>query len=82
MSEFTPEDPGLAEVGAEAAPEVTAPAAYSQEFQEPTRTGVEEVDAVLASVEDLDDTPVDEHVAVFEDAHDRLRGALDGRADA
>ena len=82
MSEFTPEDPGLAEAGAEAAPEVAAPAAHSQEFQEPTRTGVEEVDEVLASVEDLDGTPVDEHVAVFEDAHDRLRGALDGRADA
>ena len=82
MSEFTPEDPGLAETGAEQDPETAAPATLSQEFQEPTRTGVEEVDEVLASVEDLDETAVDEHVAVFEDAHDRLRGALDGQTDA
>ncbi|MGH3361261.1 MAG: hypothetical protein ACRDOM_02265 [Nocardioides sp.] len=49
---------------------------------ESIRTGVEEVDAVLASLEGLDDTPVDEHVAVFEHAHDRLRRALDSHADA
>ena len=46
------------------------------------RTGVEEVDDVLDSVEGLEGTPVDEHVAVFEDAHERLRGALDARPDA
>lgn len=82
MSEFTPEEPGLEETGAETAAEPVPPATLSQEFREPTRTGVEEVDEVLASVQDLDDTPVDEHVAVFENAHERLRGALDGRADA
>ena len=48
--------------------------------EEAVRTGVDEVDAVLESVEGLEGRPVDEHVAVFEDAHDRLRGALDGRA--
>ena len=53
-----------------------------QEFAEPVRTGVEEVDDVLASVEELEETPVDEHVAVFEDAHDRLRGALDAGPDS
>jgi hypothetical protein len=31
---------------------------------------------VLASLADLDGRPVAEHVSVFEDAHDRLRGAL------
>lgn len=40
-------------------------------------TGVAEVDAVLASLDGLDDTPVADHVAVFEQAHERLRRALD-----
>lgn len=40
------------------------------------RTGHDEVDAVLDSLTALDDAPVAEHVAVFEAAHDRLRGAL------
>ena len=70
MSEYSPE------------PDAEDTVEAAQEFAEPERTGVEEVDDVLASVEDLDDTPVDEHVAVFESAHDRLRGALDGQADA
>jgi hypothetical protein len=39
-------------------------------------TGHPEVDAVLASLADLDGRPVAEHVSVFEDAHDRLRSAL------
>ena len=39
-------------------------------------TGHPEVDAVLASLADLDGRPVAEHVSVFEDAHDRLRTAL------
>lgn len=48
----------------------------------PERTGVPEVDAVLDEVEGLDGTPVDEHVAVFERAHEQLRRALDARPDA
>ncbi len=44
-------------------------------------TGVAEVDAVLASLDGLADRPVAEHVAVFEQAHDRLRRALDAPAD-
>ncbi|UUZ58997.1 hypothetical protein [Nocardioides sp. B-3] len=40
-------------------------------------TGVGAVDAVLASVQALDDRSVAEHVAVFEQAHDQLRRALD-----
>jgi hypothetical protein len=58
------------------------PAAAGQELADPVRTGVEDVDAVLASVEDLDTLPVDEHVAVFERAHEGLRGALDPGTDA
>lgn len=44
-------------------------------------TGVAEVDAVLASLDGLADQPVAEHVTVFEQAHDRLRRALDAPSD-
>ena len=53
-----------------------------QQFAEPERTGVEEVDEVLASLQALDNLPVDEHPAVFEQAHERLRQGLDGPAGA
>lgn len=42
------------------------------------RTGNVAVDRVLDSLDALEDAPVDEHVAVFEGAHERLRKALDG----
>ena len=74
MSEYAPEPD--AEEPAETAQE------SAQEFVEPERTGVEEVDDVLESVEGLEGTPVDEHVAVFENAHERLRGALDARPES
>ena len=45
---------------------------------EPVRTGVAEVDAALDSIAALDDTQVEDHPAVFEAAHERLRRALDG----
>jgi hypothetical protein len=40
-------------------------------------TGHPAVDAVLASLEELEAMPVHEHVAVFESAHESLRHALD-----
>lgn len=43
---------------------------------EPTETGHPDVDAVIGTLADLDDRPVAEHVAVFEAAHERLRGVL------
>jgi hypothetical protein len=43
------------------------------------RTGVDRVDAVVADVEGLGDRPVEEHVAVFENAHEQLRRALDAQ---
>jgi hypothetical protein len=45
------------------------------------RTGVDPVDDVLASVESLDSRPVEEHVEVFEQAHQALRSALDAPSD-
>ena len=45
-------------------------------------TGNPTVDRVLGSLGALADTPVDEHVAVFEAAHDQLRSALAGAGDA
>lgn len=53
----------------------------SYDSQQPVRTGVPAVDAVLERVEAAADLPVDEQVAVFESAHEQLRRALDGHAD-
>ena len=41
------------------------------------RTGDARVDAVLDSLEGLDDRPVGEHAAAFERAHEELRAALE-----
>jgi hypothetical protein len=60
-------------VGGEAADD----AAVTGDGSEGTSTGVAVVDDVLASVQALDGRPVEEHVAVFEQAHERLRRALD-----
>ena len=44
---------------------------------EQVRTGVDSVDAVIAAVEELEERPIEEHVGVFETAHEQLRRALD-----
>ncbi|MFT4286891.1 hypothetical protein [Nocardioides sp.] len=49
---------------------------------EPVRTGVAAVDAVLAEVDGIGDLPLEEHVGVFERAHDQLRRALDADPDS
>jgi len=41
-------------------------------------TGNADVDAVIESLDGLDQTPLAEQVAIFESAHERLRGALTG----
>ena len=56
-------------------PDATAPVPY-----EPT--GVAEIDEVLAEVAALAELSASAHVEVFERAHERLRRALDVRADA
>lgn len=45
------------------------------------RTGNHRVDAVLDATQGLDTRPVDEHVAIFERAHEDLRAALDAAPD-
>ncbi|MGH3445763.1 MAG: hypothetical protein ACRDPB_10350 [Nocardioidaceae bacterium] len=47
-------------------------------------TPVPAVDDVVAGLDALDQLPVDEHVAILESAHERLRSALSdvGEADA
>jgi hypothetical protein len=44
---------------------------------QPVRTGVPQVDEVIAAVERLEERPLEEHVGVFETTHDLLRRALD-----
>lgn len=44
-------------------------------------TGHPAVDEVLRSLDELDGRPVDKHVAVFEQAHERLRQALSDATD-
>jgi len=45
------------------------------------RTGDPRVDRVLAAVDAAGERPLAEHVAVFEQAHDQLRRALDAPAE-
>ncbi|MGD9962251.1 hypothetical protein [Nocardioides sp.] len=40
-------------------------------------TGDPDVDAVLETMADLEELPVEDHIAVFEQAHERLRAALE-----
>lgn len=60
-----------AEAGEAAGPDLSAMAPGRVEH-----TGNPVVDSVLDSLEELDRLPPSEHVAVFEAAHERLRGAL------
>ncbi len=46
-----------------------------------TETGHAAVDEVLRSLSALDSAAVDDHVAVFEQAHEQLRRTLSGAGD-
>lgn len=61
------EIPAESEVGPQAEPVVEAPG----------RTGVARVDAVVETLERLEELPLEEHVGVLEAAHGELRRALD-----
>ena len=64
-------------------PDFTGPDEPEQVPPEPerVRTGMADVDTVIAAVEELEDRPIEEHVGVFETAHEQLRRALDRPAD-
>jgi len=49
------------------------------ETTDPVRTGVSRVDAVIEAVEHLEERPIEEHVGVFETAHEELRRALEAQ---
>ena len=73
MTESRPEHlPSSASTGSPG----SAPDAVSGTAATPEPTGHPTVDQVTASLEELEGLPVDEHVAVFESAHDRLREVL------
>lgn len=65
------ESPEAAEASGSADADLSAAAPSRVEH-----TGNPVVDSVLDSLEELDRLPPSEHVAVFEAAHERLRGAL------
>jgi hypothetical protein len=48
---------------------------------ERVRTGSSRVDDVIRAVEELEEQPIEEHVAVFESAQVQLRRALDDPGD-
>jgi hypothetical protein len=58
-------------------------AAASDGSEPGATTGVQVVDDVLGTLEGLADQPVEQHLPIFEAAHEQLRGALDdpGTAD-
>lgn len=66
---MTEEDPELPRPDEEPEPAPSVP--------ERVRTGVPGVDEVIAAVEELEERPIEEHVGVFETAHEHLRRALD-----
>lgn len=80
VDETVPAQPGdgLEESAGDGPEESAAGAAAPESAQS---TGHDGVDRVLGSLEGLDEQPVDDHVAVFERAHDDLRRALSDAGD-
>lgn len=62
-------------------PEPTDLTGASEQGAAPT-TGHPQVDAVISAMQGLTERPLEEHVAVFEQAHQTLRGALSEAASA
>jgi hypothetical protein len=84
VSEHLPHRQDDDDVGAAAAAEPAAPCSELGGEEPVEVTGHPLVDEVLRSTQGLEDRPVEEHVAVFEAAHDKLRAALSdagGRPD-
>ena len=79
MEETTPEHDD-ATPATSSAP--SAHSEHSESSEHSERTGNPLVDEVLDSLDRLDGRPVEEHVPVFEAAHEKLRRALSEAADA
>lgn len=82
MSDYDPEQPEELEQPEQSRPlDDAAPTDVPTERPAAEPTGNPIVDSVLESLDRLDQVPVAEHVAVFEAAHERLRGALADAGD-
>lgn len=80
MTEHEYDEPGApdaAEAVDAEAEAVEAEVGAPEQPADVVRTGNAAVDEVLSSLEGLEGRPVQEHVAVFERAHEQLRAALD-----
>ena len=73
------EEPAEGDAVAELAAQ--APGESADAPTEAVTTGVQVVDDVLGTLERLDESSVEEHLPIFEAAHEQLRGALDGAED-
>jgi hypothetical protein len=79
MSEFQDEYVEQSEPDTQAVSmDESAPEPVNQALTEANETGNPDVDAVVSSLNGLDDLPVADHVAVFERAHESLRRTLAG----
>jgi hypothetical protein len=79
MSEFQDEYVDQSEPDTQAVSmDESAPEPVGQSLTEADETGDPDVDAVVSSLNGLDDLPVADHVAVFEQAHESLRRTLAG----
>jgi hypothetical protein len=73
MTEEPVDEPGVEDGSGD----VVNDLADSPDETERVRTGLDRVDSVVDDVARLAGQPVEEHVAVFESAHERLRRTLD-----
>lgn len=76
------EQPGFEQTDEAADEYVDVPVEEVPEEHAPVATGHPAVDEVLRSLGSLEQAPVDEHVAVFEQAHDQLRRTLSGAGES
>ena len=83
MTEHQPEEPVDAAAREEEllAEEPDASVGLPRDDDGAIQTGHPAVDEVLRTLGALDGAPVDEHVAVFEQAHEQLRRTLSGAGD-
>ncbi len=77
MTEEPVDEPGTEELSDDVVDDLEESVDEAQAETERVRTGLDGVDSVVDDVARLAGQPVEEHVAVFESAHERLRRTLD-----